>query len=74
MWGNFFYINTLKIQNIDILDFSIVPGGDSGSASSKWLKTFNTNMPTGEQIRYSKKQLVDNYFFIAKIFFFIRNF
>ena len=66
MWGNFFYINTLKIQNIDVLDFSIVPGGDSGSASYKWLKTFNTNIPSGEEIRYSKKQLVDNYFYYIK--------
>ena len=38
-WPNFFYINMNTIPNVDLLDLSILPEGDTGSASSVWLKS-----------------------------------
>lgn len=43
VWPNFFYININKVKNIPLLNFSKVDGGDTGSASYLWLKSFNYN-------------------------------
>ena len=66
MWGNFFYLNTKIIKNLNILDFSIVDGGDSGSASYRWLNSYNSKIPSSKEIRYIKKQFCDDYFYYIK--------
>lgn len=39
IWPNLFYINMKKIKNMELFDLSMVSGGDTGSASNKWLKS-----------------------------------
>ena len=51
-WPNFFYINMHKIQHAHLLNLSILPGGDTGSASSVWLKTMMVN--NGDDIYFIK--------------------
>ena len=66
MWGNFFYLNLNKAKNIDKIDFSIVPGGDSASATNIWLNSYKTNIPNCKEIRYSNNQYTDKYFYYIK--------
>tara|TARA_Y100000996_G_C22536779_1_gene648560 strand:+ start:1034 stop:1885 length:852 start_codon:yes stop_codon:yes gene_type:complete len=66
MWGNFFYLNLFKIPNIDNIDFSFAPGGDSASATNSWLSSYKTNIPDGGDIRHSTNQYTDDYFYYIK--------
>lgn len=38
-WPNFFYLNTKKARNMELMNLSYLPDMDSGSASSVWLKS-----------------------------------
>ena len=43
IWPNLFYMNMNTIKNKDLIDLSKVNGGDTGSATDKWLKSFTYN-------------------------------
>jgi hypothetical protein len=60
IWPNLFYINMNKIRNSHLLDLSIIPGGDTGSASSRWLNAFNYAYPTCESTRKNTIQCYSN--------------
>ena len=60
IWPNLFYINMNKIKNSNLLDFSIVPSGDTGSASSRWLSSFNYNYPKSDDTRVQNVQCYSN--------------
>lgn len=55
IWGNFFYINMLTIKNLNLLNFNLIKGSDTGSGSSTWLKSLDntddiyviTHLPSG---------------------------
>lgn len=64
MWPNFFYMDTSRVDHLDALSFDLVPGGDSGSASKKWLECYDDKtVPRPEQLKDSKKSMSDKYFY-----------
>lgn len=50
MWANIFYFNMFKISNFNEISFDFVTGGDSASATSIWLNSYNINLPTRKDI------------------------
>lgn len=66
IWPNLFYINMKKIKNMELFDLSMVSGGDTGSASNKWLKKFNYEYPPIKTIRNSNLQFVNPDFYFIK--------
>tara|TARA_B100001989_G_C24366483_1_gene377193 strand:+ start:263 stop:613 length:351 start_codon:yes stop_codon:yes gene_type:complete len=63
IWPNIFYINMKVIKNIDNFNLDIMPPGDTGSASNKWLQKYNYAYPSCYEIRYSNKQYENNDFY-----------
>lgn len=56
-WPNYFILNTEKIEFENDLNFSIVPGADSGGGNSVWLrKLVPQKFPTCNEIRRSPHQ------------------
>ena len=55
-----------KEKNIELFDLLIIPGGDTGSSSSKWLNSFNIDYPRAELIRYSDIQYFNEDFYFIK--------
>lgn len=66
IWPNLFYININNL-NINKDDFNLcIDGGDTGSASSKWLKKYNYLYPNCKDIRYSNNQYENDKFYFIK--------
>jgi hypothetical protein len=75
-WPNLFYLDMTRAPNIDKLDLGLITGGDTGSASNKWLKTFNYTFPSCQQINSleNKDCTFENYEgAINKDFYFIKH-
>jgi hypothetical protein len=66
IWPNLFYINMNTIKNIKLLDFTIITGGDTGSASHNWLKSFAYDYPSVKNIRYTDTQYSNDDFYFIK--------
>ena len=54
------------LDNPQLFDLSIRGNGDTGSASSVWLQTFNYQYPDCKTIRYSNKQFSNQDFYFIK--------
>lgn len=66
IWPNFFYINMKKIKNKNLFDLAMVSGGDTGSATDRWLKSFNYEYPSTKLIRNSIVQFENPDFYFIK--------
>jgi hypothetical protein len=64
-WPNLFYLDMRRAPNIDKLDMGIVTGGDTGSATNTWLKSFNYKFPSIKSIK-SMVQCCNNDFYMIK--------
>ena len=66
-WPNLFYLDMRRAPNIDKLGLGLMPGNDTGSASSIWLKTFNYKYPSSKTINSSDDiQLCNSDFYMIK--------
>ena len=43
IWPNFFYMNLINASNINLIDFNIKKGFDSGSCMGKWVENCEQN-------------------------------
>jgi hypothetical protein len=66
IWPNLLYINMKTIKYADKFELGLVPGGDTGSASHKWLQSYNYVYPNGKDIRYSNSQYENDDFYFIK--------
>lgn len=69
-WPNLFYLDTKRAPNIDKLGLGLLPiglhvKGDTGSASSIWLKAFNYKFPPSKTIN-SMVQCCNRDFYMIK--------
>jgi hypothetical protein len=64
-WPNLFYLDMRRAPNINRLNMGIVLGGDTGSASSIWLKSFNYKFPPSKTIN-SMVQCCNRDFYMMK--------
>jgi hypothetical protein len=66
IWPNLFYINMNTVKNMELFDLSIIKGGDTGSASSIWLSSFQYIYPSTNLIRHSDTQYANKDFYFIK--------
>ena len=64
-WPNLFYLDMKRAPNTDKLNMGIVTGGDTGSATNIWLKSFNYKFPSIKSINYMT-QCCNNDFYMIK--------
>ena len=64
-WPNLFYLDMRRAPNTDKLNMGLVLGGDTGSASNIWLKSFNYKFPSNKTIN-SMVQCCNRDFYMMK--------
>jgi hypothetical protein len=72
IWPGLCYLDFTKMQNVDLLDWSLSRGGDSGANMCHWLakQTENSVVPKCNDLRWAAK---DNTFHIENAVYFIRH-
>ena len=66
IWPNLFYVDLNKLKHIELFKLNFISGGDTGSASHHWLKSFPCSFPKCEDIRHSSHQFTNEYFYFIK--------
>jgi hypothetical protein len=69
LWPGLCYLDFTKMKNIDLFDWSICPGFDSGGMTKEWLKLqmSENTMPNTDEIRWTNKE------FHTKTIYFIKH-
>lgn len=66
IWPNLFYVDLNKLKHLELFKLGFISGGDTGSASHDWLKSFPCSFPKCEEIRHSSHQFTNPYFYFIK--------
>ncbi len=59
-WPGFFYIDMTKTKNIELMDYSLCPGGDTGALMYKWFMNIIGNNPI---LNNDKGTVINNVYF-----------
>lgn len=53
-WPGLFYIDMNRVENIELMNWSYGPGGDTGFGMQPWLLLKTNHFPNTEDIRYAR--------------------
>jgi hypothetical protein len=70
LWPGLCYLDITKMNNFDLINWSLCPGFDTGGMTKEWLKKqmVNTPIPNTDEIRYTNKEFhINNIYFIKHL-------
>ena len=68
LWPGLCYFDMTKMKNFELIDWSLLPGFDSGGMTKEWLKKqlVNTPIPDPDKIRWSDNEFHTNDIYFIK--------
>jgi hypothetical protein len=67
-WNGIYYFDTTKMKNLELLNWNVCPGCDTGGMMQEWLKKQmgNTPIPNTDEIRYTNHLYHTNNIYFIK--------
>jgi hypothetical protein len=68
LWPGLCYLDMTKMKHFELINWSLIPGFDSGGMTKEWLKKQmgNTPMPNTDEIRWTNKEFHTNDIYFMK--------
>jgi hypothetical protein len=66
LWPGLCYFDMTKMKHFELINWSLLPGFDSGGMTQHWLKKQMTTIPNTDEIRWTNKEFHTNNIYFIK--------